>query len=83
MTENIFIRAAEDADPEFKNMVSAANNVIAAYFSAAEKHELCANCFAQFMMRVFTDLSKVAPHSDDDVGKGNVGKGNVDQVGNA
>ena len=82
MTDTTFIRADEDASPEFKNMVSAANNVIAAYFSAAEKHELCVNCFAQFMTRVFTDLSKVAPHSDD-VGKGNVGKGNVDQVGNA
>ena len=78
MTDTAFIRADKDASPEFKSMVSAANNVIAAYFSAAEKHELCVNCFAQFMTRVFTDLSKVALHSDDDVGKGN-----VDQVGNA
>lgn len=78
MTDTAFIWADEDASPEFKEVVSAANDVLAAYFATAEKHELCKACFAQFMTRVFTDLSKVAPHSDDDVGKGN-----VDQVGNA
>lgn len=77
MTENIFVRAAEDADPEFKKMIVAMNDVIAAYFSAAEKHELCVACLARVAVQVFGDISKMAPHLDD------VGKGNVDQVGNA
>ena len=77
MTEDVYIKADPDASEEFKEMVAAANMVVNTYFSAAEKHELCLACTANFMVRIFEDLSKLAPHSDD------VGKGNVDQVGNA